>query len=259
MDLHYRMQGSGVPLIVLHGLFGSMDNWRSVASRLAHRFQVISVDLPNHGRSPHEAVLTYPALARDLIRFMDGHGISQAALLGHSLGGKVAMQCALDFPRRVNRLIVADMAPRTYPPEHIPIFKALMALDVSAYESRREMDDALAGSLPNASVRQFLLMNLEKAAAGYRWRINLDNLYRNYPAICAGITGESPYSGPSLFIKGGQSNYIREGDEPEIKRWFPKADIRTMADAGHWLHVEAPEIFIDIVTAFLSEKSGQRL
>lgn len=251
MILHHQIQGNGLPLIILHGLFGSMNNWRGLASRLARQFQVITVDLPNHGRSPPKEVFTYPSLAQDLVHFMDQQGISEAALLGHSLGGKVAMQCALDFPQRVKHLLVADIAPRTYPPEHTSIFEALMALDVSAYENRREIDNALVSSLPNARLRQFLLMNLDKTMGGYRWRINLENLYRNYPAICAGIKGENSYSGPSLFIKGEQSNYIQKSDEQEIKQWFTEAEIISIPDVGHWLHADAPKVFINIVSRFL--------
>lgn len=253
MLFHYRVQGKGLPLIILHGLFGSMSNWRSLAIKFSHQFQVITVDLPNHGHSPPRKVFDYTSLAKDLVSFMDEQGISAVALLGHSLGGKVAMQCALDFPERITRLLVVDIAPHAYPPEHLFIFKALSELNLSAYESRLEIDKALSNRIPNSATRQFLLMNLDKNKEGYSWRINLNNLEHNYQAICAAIAGKKAYIGPSLFIKGGASSYIRKGDEIEIRRWFPKAEIVSIPHVGHWVHAEAPEVFANTVLEFLNK------
>jgi esterase len=230
-----------------------MDNWRSLAIRFSRHFQVITVDLPNHGRSPHRKTFDYSSLARDLVSFMDEQGISTATLLGHSLGGKIAMQCALDFPERITHLLVVDIAPRSYPPEHLFIFKALSELNLSAYKSRREIDKALSTALPDSATRQFLLMNLDKNESGYCWRINLSNLQHNYQAICAAIEGKKVYLGPSLFIKGGRSNYIRRDDEIEIRRLFPKAEIISINDAGHWVHADTPEVFANMVLGFLSK------
>ena len=255
MLLHHRTQGKGFPLLILHGLFGSMDNWRSLAPKLARQFKVITVDLPNHGRSPAEKSFNYPSLARNLIAFMDQQAIPAATFLGHSLGGKVAMQCALDFPKRVQRLLVIDIALRAYAPEHLFIFRALRALNLAAYESRREIYRALQGALPNPAVRQFLLMNLEKAEQGYRWRIDLENLQQNYPAICAAVKGKGPYLGPALFLKGASSDYIKDEDEGEILAWFPEAELISIPRAGHWVQTDAPEAFLNAALEFLKEES----
>ncbi|ADE14386.1 alpha/beta hydrolase fold protein [Nitrosococcus halophilus Nc 4] len=252
MLLHHRIQGNGLPLIILHGLFGSMDNWRSLASQFARQFQVITVDLPNHGRSPHKKVFNYPSLARDLASFMDQLGMGAATLLGHSLGGKIAMQYALDFPERVTQLVVVDIAPRAYPPEHRFIFEALGDLNPSAYDSRREIDKALSNALPDHRIRQFLLTNLDKGKNGYRWRINLDDLHRNYRSICAAIEGGGTYRGPTLFVKGERSDYIQKGEEIEIRKKFPKANIMAIPRAGHWVHADTPEVFVNAVLEFLS-------
>jgi esterase len=258
MLLHHRIQGNGFPLLILHGLFGSLDNWRSLASKFARQFKVITVDLPSHGRSPAKESFNYPSLARDLVSFMDQQAIPAAALLGHSLGGKVAMQCALDFPERVQRLLVIDIAPRAYAPEHLFIFKALRALDLAAYGSRREIDEALEGALPNPAVRQFLLMNLDKAEQGHRWRINLENLQQNYSAICAAVEGEGQYLSPTLFVKGASSDYINSEDEREIQVWFPKAELIAIPGAGHWVQADAPNALLNIALEFLRIEESTR-
>ncbi len=222
----------------------------------ARQFQVTTVDLPNHGRSPHKENFNYPALASDLAHFMDQQGVGVAALLGHSLGGKVAMQCALDFPERIAQLVVVDIAPRFYPPAHLFIFEALRKLDLSVYDNRREVDRALASSLPNSALRQFLLMNLDKTGEGYRWRINLEGLSRNYHAICAAVShGGEPYSRPSLFIKGECSDYLQKSDEQEIKKQFPMAEVISIPDTGHWVQADAPAVFTNVVLEFLDRKS----
>ncbi|KFI22592.1 alpha/beta fold hydrolase [Nitrosococcus oceani] len=256
MQLYFRTQGKGPSLIILHGLFGSMDNWRSLVPKFAHQFQVTTVDLPNHGRSPHKKIFNYPALAKDLAHFMDQQGVGVAALLGHSLGGKVAMQCALDFPERIARLVVVDIAPRFYPPEHLFIFEALRELDLSVYGSRREVDRALASSLPNVALRQFLLMNLDKGKKGYRWRINLESLHQNYHAICAAVHGIELYSRPTLFVKGECSDYLQKSDEQEIKKLFPVAEVIAIPDTGHWVQADAPEAFTNVVLEFLDGRSA---
>lgn len=255
MQLYSRTQGGGPSLIILHGLFGSMDNWRSLVPKFAHQFQVTTVDLPNHGRSPHKKIFNYPALARDLAHFISQQGVGSVALLGHSLGGKVAMQCALDFPERISQLVVVDIAPRSYPPAHLFIFEALRGLDLSTYGNRREIDGALASSLPNATLRQFLLMNLDKAKKGYRWRINLESLRQNYHAICAAVHGTGSYSQPSLFIKGECSDYLQKSDEQEIKKQFPAAEFISIPDTGHWVQADAPEAFTNVVLEFLGGKN----
>ncbi|CAH9017990.1 alpha/beta fold hydrolase [Candidatus Nitrosacidococcus sp. I8] len=251
MLFHYQSQGEGVPLVILHGLFGSMSNWRSIASKFSNDFKVITLDLPNHGYSPAQDFFNYRTLAQDIAYFLIENNFSPAILLGHSFGGKIAMQCALDFPDQVSSLIVVDIAPRAYNSSHNFIFDALASLDLSHYSSRSEIDKVLSLKIMDVKVRQFLLMNLEKTKESYFWRINLFNLRNNYQEICAPIIGNHPYKGKSLFIKGEDSSYIASGDEQEIYCWFPYGAIYSIPNAGHWVHVDSPKLFLETILAFL--------
>ncbi|CAB1275423.1 alpha/beta fold hydrolase [Candidatus Nitrosacidococcus tergens] len=251
MPFYYQSQGEGAPLVILHGLFGSMGNWRSIASKLSSDFKVITLDLPNHGYSPAQDFFNYQTLAQDIAYFLIENNFSPAILLGHSFGGKIAMQCALDFPNQVSGLIVVDIAPRAYNPSHNFIFDALISLDLSYYGSRSEIDKALSLKIPDMKVRQFLLMNLEKTKESYSWRINLVNLRNNYQAICAPITGNYPYKGKNLFIKGENSSYIAADDEQEIYCWFPYGSIYSIPNTDHWVHADSPKLFLEAILAFL--------
>jgi pimeloyl-ACP methyl ester carboxylesterase len=253
MNLHFTELGEGLPVVLLHGLFGSSDNWQTVAGRLAETFHVFALDHRNHGRSPHSAEMDYPTMATDVDRFFAGQGIANASVIGHSMGGKTAMQLALHFPRRVNKLIVADMAPRAYAPAHDKIFAALLALDLSAYQTRGQVEDALAPDIPHPGLRRFLLKNLARNAGGkFIWRMNLRDIAECYWRLREPVAGEAPFAGPALFIRGGRSDYILPEDEPLIHQWFPNARIETIPDAGHWLHAEKPEEFLELVLGFLA-------
>jgi esterase len=258
MQLHFKQMGQGRPLVMLHGLFGSLDNWLGVAPKLAGTFHLYLVDSRNHGLSPHSSEMNYPLMAADLAEFFDAHHLERAIVLGHSMGGKTAMQFGLDYPARVEKLVVVDMAPRERPFEHEKIFKALLALDLAQFQSRRQMEEALEPDIPDLTVRRFLLKNLKSTALPnstphFEWRIPLDLIYQNYPRICEAIALAKPFNGPALFLRGGKSHFLMEDDVPQIRQFFPQARIETITAANHWVHADAPEEFLQRVVSFLTE------
>lgn len=252
MQLHFKEFGQGQPVILLHGLFGSSDNWHPVAVRLAETFRVFALDHRNHGQSPHSAEMDYPVMAADVDRFFAARGLDSARVIGHSMGGKTAMQLALHFPQRVLKLVVADMAPRAYAPAHDKIFAALLALDLSAFQARLQIEEALAPEIPNPVLRRFLLKNLGRTpAGGFFWKINLRDLAENYWRLREPVAGPASFARPVLFIRGGKSKYLLPEDEPLIRAWFPAAQIQTIAAASHWVHADQPEEFLRLVLDFL--------
>jgi esterase len=252
MQLHFKEFGRGKPLILLHGLFGSSDNWLGIAPKLAEKFQVLAPDLRNHGQSPHSDEMNYALMAGDVAEFLGARNLESANVLGHSLGGKVAMQFALQFSARVEKLIVVDMAPRAYAPEHDEIFAALLALNLENFSSRTEMEIALAENVPSLNLRRFLLKNLRRNAGGkFFWKMNLRGLFENYPKLGEAIPSAKPFEKPALFLRAGKSDYVRESDFARIHELFPRAEIQTIAGAGHWLHADAPGEFTSHVLKFL--------
>lgn len=250
MQLHYQSAGQGQPLILLHGLFGSGNNWGNIAKHFSQHYRVISVDLRNHGRSPHSDIQNYANMAEDIIALCDALDLDTIHLLGHSLGGKVAMQFATQFPERVAQLIIIDIAMRAYPDEHTHLIDAMLAVDLSTVQSRNEADQALSSSISNAMVRQFLLMNLVKSAGGLQWRIHLAALKANYPALQKAVCLSAQYNKPCLFIRGERSRYISDDDIEQIHSHFTKAQFASLP-TDHWVHAEQPQAFIDIVAQFL--------
>lgn len=254
MDLNYRVQGAGKPLIVLHGFLGSLDNWRTMSGALAQTRRVYSLDLRNHGRSPHSPAMSYPLMAEDVHEFISRLRLAGACVLGHSMGGKVAMQLATQFPDDAASLVVVDIAPRAYPPAHRPMLLAMRALDLAGCASFGAAGDALAPAVPDPAVRQFLLKNLSRDPEGrLRWRIGLDEIIENYDALTRPIDFSEPFSRPACFIRGGRSHFVEETDLPSIQRLFPGAEIVTVGNAGHWVHIEAPAEFLAAVSGFLSK------
>lgn len=252
MQLHFKESGQGRAVILLHGLFGSSDNWHPIALRLAESFHVFAVDQRNHGQSPHSDAMNYSLMAGDLETFMASRGLASAMVVGHSMGGKTAMQFALQFPERVEKLIVADMAPRAYAPAHEKIFAAQLALDLKSFATRPEIEDALAPEIPDLVLRRFLLKNLGRDAAGeFFWKIHLRSMAENYPHLRAPVSPVRPFAGPALFIRGGKSNYLNPEDEPLIFEFFPQAKLQTIPGAGHWVHTEAPAEFLRLTLDFL--------
>jgi len=250
MQLHYQTLGQGQPLILLHGLFGSSDNWGTVARHFAQHYQVISVDLRNHGKSPHDESQTYTDMANDLLEVCEALNLERIHLLGHSLGGKVAMQFATSHPDRIEKLIVVDMALRAYADAHTHLIDAMMAVDLTAVESRTEVDKALSSAIPQAMVRQFLLMNLIKPENNLVWRINLAAIKNNYPGLLQAVCEQTLYEKPCLFIRGERSDYVRDADTAHIKNHFTNAQFASLA-TDHWVHAEQPQAFIEVVGDFL--------
>lgn len=253
MDLNYKSFGQGDPIVILHGLFGTLDNWQTIAKALAETHTVYIVDQRNHGRSPHFSTMSYALMAEDLKEFMESHWIFKAHIIGHSMGGKTAMQFAADHPEMVDKLVIVDIGPQAYPGGHQEIFDALFALDLKKLDSRKEAAALLKPKIPDAGVRQFLLKNLTRDKSnGYRWKMNLPVIYENYNDILRAIEPDVHFERKTLFIRGGKSNYIRDQDIPVIKSKYPSAKVTTIEKAGHWVHAEAPEAFLQAVQAFLN-------
>ncbi len=253
MDLFFKEYGDGQPLIIAHGLLGASGNWHTLSrNTFADHFRVLALDLRNHGRSPHSDRFDIPVMAEDIVRCLDNLGIEQAHLLGHSMGGKVAMHMALEYSSRVDRLIVVDIAPRAYPPAHEHIFEGLRALDLAAFESRSQIDRALAAYVDELPIRQFLLKNLSSDGTGtYSWKMNLEGIYANYARINEAIQSDRTFPRPALFIEGERSTYITEDDRLDIRALFPRSEVVTVPGAGHWVHAEAPRHFSERVMGFL--------
>ncbi len=252
MRLHFEKLGSGRPLLILHGLFGSNENWRTISNRLAADFEVWCLDLRNHGQSGHAPEMNLPVMAVDIAEMMRENRLSDPAVLGHSLGGKVAMQLAFDRPEMLGKLIVVDIAPRAYEPRHTRILDALGSLRPSDFQDRGAIENLLAPAVPEIAVRRFLLKNLRRDRQGsFQWRLNLDAITRNYDALNAAPSGEKPFKGPTLFVKGELSDYLVEDDLPLIKRHFPQAEVCVIKGADHWVHASAPDAFLECVANFL--------
>lgn len=253
MSLNHKRVGEGAPLLMMHGLFGSLDNLGMVSRALRHDFDVISVDLPDHGLSPRSDNFSYDAYAQQVLTLMDHLGLDCPAILGHSMGGKVAMHIALHYPERVSQLVVADIAPVRYTPRHQNVFNALNAVDLASISSRKDAEEAMMQHLEEFGVAQFLLRSLGKDENGhFVWRFNLDMLMRDYDNLSQEISHTQPFHKPTLFVKGGNSNYITAEHRPIINQLFPNATAKIMQGTGHWLHAEKPSVFSKIVTDFLT-------
>lgn len=253
MQLNHKTFGQGPPLLVLHGLFGTLDNWQTLAKRWAEHFTVFIVDQRNHGRSPHADVINYPTLADDLHLFMEEHWIYKAHVLGHSMGGKTAMQFALQYPDMVDKLIVVDIAPKSYAGGHEVILDALLSLDLPNLNDRKEAEALLEQRIPEYGVRQFLLKNLTRDAnGGFAWKMNLPSIYNHYADILADVdAAAAPFEGPALFVRGSRSDYITDADWPALKERFAQAELATIEGAGHWVHADQPDALFATVQAFL--------
>ncbi len=257
MILHSQIVGEGEPFVILHGFMGMGDNWKTLGNRFAQQgYQVHLIDQRNHGRSFHAETFNYEIMAEDLKAYCNYHQLDRMVLLGHSMGGKTAMLFAVTVPDCVKNLIVADIAPKAYPPHHQYILKALSELDKKLQKnevsSRKKADEVLSNYIDNYGIRQFLLKNLywkEKGILGLR--INLPVLVKNIEEVGKPLPEDAVYNGKTLFLKGEKSGYIDLFDEPLIKKHFPKAKIKTIKNAGHWLHAENPTQFYNDVMEFL--------
>lgn len=247
-QVHSQPSSQGLPLVLLHGLFGSADNWGNIAKHFAQHYQVISVDLRNHGRSPHSDSQTYEEMADDLSALCEALGLDQILLLGHSLGGKVAMQFATQYPNKVSKLIVVDMAMRAYRDRYTQLMNHMLAVNLTQMTTRQDVDKALTEAIPNIKVRQFLLTNLVKAEGQLQWRINLPALKANYATLIAAV--KVHFDLPSLFIRGERSDYVNERDITELQQHFSQAQFVTLP-TDHWVHAEQPQMFIQALESFL--------
>lgn len=252
MKLHFKELGEGKPLIILHGLFGSLDNWLTIGKELADKYKVYLVDQRNHGNSPHSNDFNYDVMAEDLHQFITDHDIENPIIIGHSMGGKTAMKFALNYTELWDKLVVVDISPKSYPVHHDVILDGLSAIDVENIESRKEADDKLGEYVKDFGTRQFLLKNLSrKKEGGFEWKINLDVIKNNIEIIGEGMDEQLAIEKDVLFIRGEKSDYIKDKDSILIVQHFPNAAVETIKDAGHWVHAEQPEAFLETLKEFL--------
>ncbi|WP_199611774.1 alpha/beta fold hydrolase [Flocculibacter collagenilyticus] len=257
MVLNYKLTGTGEPVVLMHGLFGSLENLSTIQRHLEKQYQVINIDLTNHGSSPHSDEFTYQSMANDVMDTMNHIGIDTFNLLGHSMGGKVAMTLALSAPSSVKKLICADIAPVVYNDRHTYIINALKSVDLANLASRNDADKQLSTSINELGVRQFLLKSLVKdeATQQFRWRFNLAGLAQNYSHIIGFDESDAyeyrHFDAPVLFIKGQNSDYITAEHRDVITSLFPNSQAKIISNAGHWLHAEKPVAFNQIVERFL--------
>jgi esterase len=255
MKLHFRKIGEGDPLIILHGLFGSSDNWQTLAKRFAeNNFAVYLVDQRNHGHSPHSDEFNFKVMSEDILELIEGSKIENTNIIGHSMGGKTAMELALDHPDKISKLIVVDMAPKKYSDSNSKISKALAEINLSEISTRKEAEKKLEEKIPDVATRQFLLKNLYwKESGRLEWRFNLNVINEQIANMSEAVHGELAFQKPALFIRGENSNYILKTDEPLIRQYFPKAEIKTVPRAGHWVHADAPEWLLENCVEFLKK------
>ena len=252
MELNYKQFGQGEPIIILHGLFGTLDNWQTIAKKLAENHLVFIVDQRNHGKSPHSDEFSYKIMAEDLKEFMFKHHMYEATIIGHSMGGKVAMRFALDYPDMVTKLVVVDIAPKKYKGGHQTIFEAMFELDLEKLTHRKEIDEALKIKIPEDGVRLFLMKNLARQKeGGYRWKMNLPILYKEYQEVLSDVESDEVYDEDVLFVRGENSKYIQDEDILDIQEHFPLMELETVSNAGHWVHAANPSEFLEKIHMYL--------
>lgn len=252
MKLFYRKKGNGSPLIIIHGLLGSSDNWLTLSKSFADDFAAYMIDLRNHGRSPHSGEFSVDAMLEDLLEFMNDQQLDTAIILGHSLGGWVAMNFAVRRPEKIDKLIVEDFAPKKYHNDLTGFLEWLLKWDISNLKSLREADRQLERISNEPAVRGFILKNLKrKKGGGFEWKPNLPAIHEHIDQVSGHLKEGEKFEKPTLVIRGEKSDYIQPQDEALIKKHFPAAEIKTIADAGHWVHAEEPEGFVRVVKEFL--------
>lgn len=251
VKLAHKELGEGKPLIILHGLFGSLDNWMTFARKLSDYRKIYLIDQRNHGKSPHSDELNYDAMADDLKKFIEDHNLEQPEIIGHSMGGKTAMKLAVNYTALFSKLIIIDIAPIAYPMHHDKILEGLKAIDLTAIDSREDADNALKEYVPEPDVRLFLLKNLKRTSEGFEWKLNLKAIDENLERIGEGIETTKATEKPVLFIRGSKSDYVKDKNMITIITLFPTATIKTVEGAGHWIHAEKPEELLKLVGEFL--------
>ncbi len=257
LQLFFRESGAGNPLVILHGVFGSGDNWLTVSKLFTPLYHVFLVDQRNHGRSPHSDTFNYDALVEDLKDFADQQNLPVFDLIGHSMGGKVAMKFAAKYPNRLSKMVVVDIAPRFYNPHHQEIMNGFKSVDLKTMVSRQEAEEAMIPFIPELDVRQFLLKNLYRNTDGeFAWRINLPVLEKGIHQIGEALNNDIQISTPTLFIKGENSRYISQQDEIQIASQFLHSRIVEIPGAGHWVQAEQPQLFAEAVLEFLQHTNA---
>ncbi len=254
MELNYKKLGDNKDtILILHGIFGSLGNWLGFAKKLANDYTIYLLDLRNHGKSPHSKEFTLKSMAKDVVDFIKTHNIKPPILLGHSMGGKVAMFVSQLYPKSIKKLVVIDIAPKAYPIKHDTILQGLNYLKLEDIKSRKEAFDALISFVPNPNVRHFLLKNLKRNKNNhFEWLINLPVITESITQIGKGLPFKQPNQQTTLFIRGDQSDYIEDKDYDLIYSFFPTAKIITIENTGHWIHVEKPKELLDCLTFFLT-------
>ena len=251
--------GQGPAVVCMHGLLGTGTNWLGIARGLADAFCVYAPDLPAHGRAPALPQMNWDTLARTVAAFLDAEGLEAASVIGHSLGGKVAMQLALQFPARVLRLVLVDCSPRRSAPRRATLLDLLAQVPIASFRYRAELDQILATAIPDARLRRFLMTNAVPGPDGcLRWRMDLNALRAHYDRLLEPIGPGRPFDGPVLVLRGERSDYVKQADLVELRQWFPRAQVHTVPHAGHWIHVEAPEIFLTHLREFLGATPSPR-
>jgi esterase len=253
MHLHFRKIGEGAPLIILHGLFGSSDNWQTLAKKFSESdLSVYLVDLRNHGRSPHAEIFSYHDMAEDVFELMNDEKIISAFIIGHSMGGKTAIDVAMHHPEKISKLVVVDMSPKKYPLQNKDVANALLEINLNELKSRKEVETQLVQKISDAGTLQFLLKNLYwKENNSLAWRFNLQAIAENIEKMSDEINFVQPFEKPALFIRGENSNYISKDDGPLIKKYFPHAEIKTAPQSGHWVHADNPQWLFEKCLEFL--------
>jgi len=251
MNLHYEKYGDhSQKLIILHGLFGSADNWTSLGKQLSRRFTVFLIDQRNHGKSLHDSLWNYQVMARDLKEFISNHNIDKPIIIGHSMGGKTAMKFACTYPDLLQKLIVVDISPKYYPVHHKTIIEGLQSVAKQRVSSRKQADEILQKYIPELPVRQFLIKNLVREETCMEWRMNLDVIDHNIENVGESLSEDENTTIPTLFIRGSHSDYILDVDKEFLLKHFPKSTLETVDNAGHWLHAEQPKAFLALIEKF---------
>lgn len=255
MKLNYKqVSDEGQPMVILHGVFGSLDNWATISKSIADAgYAVYLVDCRNHGRSPHADEFTYSAMAADLHEFIQDHQLHNPVLVGHSMGGKTVMHYAMEYPGTYDKLAIIDIGPKDYPIHHQSILEGLNAIPLAELESRQDADEVFSAYEPIGAVRQFLLKNLYRTENdSFAWRFNLPVLTSSIANVGIATPHLRTVEEPTLFMRGGNSGYVKDSDWEYIKKLFANAELSTIPRAGHWVHAEQPKMFVEVLVKFLS-------
>ncbi|MFY0672903.1 MAG: alpha/beta fold hydrolase [Bacteroidia bacterium] len=256
MILNYKVFGDENTdvLMILHGLFGMLDNWTTLAKKFAKKYKVYAIDLRNHGKSPHSDVMSYESMSEDLKEFMEAEGIYTANIIGHSMGGKALMTFGNMYPEHIERMIVVDIAPKAYEPKHNEIIEALTKLPLNKMSTRDEAEYWLSQRIEQASVRLFLLKNLLRTKNGFQWKMNLPVIIKFYQEIIGSINIDNGFERPILMVYGGSSDYLNEDDIEELDLVYDNVKFEQVEGTGHWVHAEKPNEFFELVSNFLESE-----